>query len=65
MSNEQGDQPGVQLAGFAVLACIAVLAASSLATIVAWCYGDWAAGGTCLVAAAISSGFLLNAVTRR
>ena len=67
--SEQNERPEVQkgltLTGFAILACIAILVTSVLAALVAWGDNDWTGGGTCLAAAAISAGFLLNAVARR
>jgi len=67
--NEQKDTPEVQkalaLTGFAILACIAVFIASVLAAFVAWGNSEWSGGGTCLVAAAISAGFLLNSMAQR
>jgi hypothetical protein len=68
MSN-QNKQPAVEkgqmMTGFAILACIAILVISILAALFAWGDKDWTGGGTSLIAAAISAGFLLNAMTRR
>jgi len=66
--DKQGERPetrkGEMVAGFAILACIAVFFASAIAAVVAWGDNDWQGGGTCLVAAALSAGFLLNAIAQ-
>jgi len=63
--DQSNGQEGQLLAGIAILACITITGVSLFMAFLAWGANEWTAGGACLIAAAISAGFLLNAVSHR